>query len=135
MRRITKYLLLIAAVACHSDREPLDTMELKQEFENNWWEPINNPLTNKSDGIMCLNFNSKMYKLVDPPIDGKVLYFTEADWTLSILSVFERTDEGYYLPNQNADVEILVDDEGNYIAKVKVGILSDSSVIIPCSLN
>ena len=45
------------------------------------------------------------------------------------------TDNGYYLTEYDIDVEILVDDDGNYTAKVKSGILSQRVDIILCSLG
>ena len=47
----------------------------------------------------------------------------------------ERVEEGYYLPEYDVGVQILADDGGTYTAKVKVGLFSQKSEIIPCSLG
>ena len=82
---------------------------------------------------MCFSFNTDRYE--DEPIDGKLIYFLEGNTYSYPLSDFERTEEGYYLPEYDIDVKILVDDDGNYTAKVKSGVLSQSVDIILCSLG
>jgi len=133
MRGITKYILsLLLFVACRGDGEVLSTAELRHEFENVWWEAVDNPFTEDGEGVMCIIFSPD--EEVGPPADGNVLYYTENALWSTTLSAFERADDGYYLPYYDVDVEILADDDGTYTAKVKSGLFSQKSEIIPCSL-
>ena len=134
MRGITKYLLfLLLFAACRGSGEVLNTGELKFEFENVWWEAVDNPFAEDGDGVMCIIFDPEQE--VDPPADGKVLYYTEDVYWLTTLSAFERIPDGYYLPYYDVEVKILVDDDGMYTAKIKSGLFSQKSEIIPCSLG
>jgi hypothetical protein len=136
MKGITKILMFsLLFFACRGDGEVLNTAELKQEFENYWWEAVDKSLTDSFslDELTCFNFDSTAD--VNPPNDGKVYYYSDGDlWSL-VLSSFERVEEGYYLPEYDVVVQILADDEGIYTAKVKVGLFSQKSEIIPCSLG
>jgi hypothetical protein len=132
MKGITKYLLiLLFSAACRGQGEVLSTKELKFEFENVWWEAVVNPFA--EGGTMCVIFDPD--REVDPPADGKVLYYTEDVYWLTTLSAFERIPDGYYLPYYDVEIEILADDDGIYTAKVKSGLFSQKSEIIPCSLG
>ena len=134
MRGITKYLLfLLLFAACRGSGEVLNTGELKFEFENVWWEAVDNPFAEDGDGVMCIIFDPEQE--VDPPADGKVLYYTEDAYWLTTLSAFERIPDGYYLPYYDVEVEILADDDGTHTVKVKSGLFSQKSEIIPCSLS
>ena len=133
MKRITKYLLiLLFSAACRGQGEVLSSKELKFEFENVWWEAAVNPFTEDGDGVMCVIFDREQE--VDPPADGKVLYYTEDAYWPTTLSAFDRIADGYYLPYYDVEIEILADDDGIYTAKVKSGLFSQKSEIIPCSL-
>lgn len=134
MRGIARYLLFfLLFLACRGNGEVLDTGELKMEFENIWWEVVDEPTLEQLSGVVCFSFNTDRYE--DEPIDGKLIYFLEGNTYSYPLSDFERTEEGYYLPEYDIDVKILVDDDGNYTAKVKSGVLSQSVDIILCSLG
>jgi hypothetical protein len=132
MKGITKILMFsLFLFACRGDGEVLNTVELKQEFENYWWEAVVNPFA--EGDAMCVIFDPEQD--VDPPADGKVLYYTEDVYWLTTLSAFERIPDGYYLPYYDVEIEILADDDGKYTAKVKNGLFSQKSEIIPCSLG
>ena len=134
MKGITKILMFsLLFFACRGDGEALSTKELKFEFENIWWEAVVNPFAVDGDGIMCVIFDPEQE--VDPPADGKVLYYTEDAYWLTTLSAFERIPDGYYLPYYDVEVEILADDDGTHTVKVKSGLFSQKSEIIPCSLS
>ena len=136
MKGITKILMFsLFLFACRGDGEALKTAELKQEFENYLWEAVDKSLTDSFglDESTCFNFDSTAD--VNPPNDGKVFYYSKGDTWSFVLSSFERVEEGYYLPEYDVVVQILADDEGTYTAKVKVGLFSQSSEIIPCSLG
>lgn len=134
MKGITKILMFsLLLFACRGDGEALSTGELKFEFENVWWEAVDNPFAEDGDGTMCVIFDPEQE--VDPPADGQVLYYTKNTPWLAILSAFERIPDGYYLPYYDVEIEILADDDGIYTAKIKSGLFSQKSEIIPCSLG
>ena len=126
-------MFLLLFLACRGSGEVLDTGELRMEFENVWWETVDEPMLEQLPETLCFSFNTDRYR--DDPVDGKLIYFLEGSTYSHPLSDFERTDNGYYLTEYDIDVEILVDDEGNYTAKVKSGILSQRVDIILCSLG
>ena len=133
MRGITKMLVfLLFFLACRGNGEVLSPAEPRLEFENVWWEAVDNPFSEDGEGTLCVIFDSDGG--VEPPADGKVLYYTEDALWAATLSEFERVDDGYYLPYYDVSVEILADDAGVYTVKVKSGLFSQKSEIIPCSL-
>ena len=134
MRSFIKYLaLFLLLFSCRGDKESLDTGELVLEFENLWWEAPNEPTFDNIGGDLCFNFTTTMF--VDDLVDGKIVYFTEQDSSYYILSDFDRTSDGYYLPGYDVSVKVLSDNDGNYSLKIKSGIVSRSLDIIPCALG
>jgi len=134
MRAILQYLLVFLFLFnCQSGREVLDTGELVLEFENIWWETPDESLLAYFNEPLCFSFNTTMYE--DQPIDGKLIFFLEGGSFSYPISEFERTNDGYYLPEYDIDIKILIDDDENYTAKIKSGILSKSVEINPCTLG
>ena len=134
MVRYTLLFLFGLLMACAPVGEVIETEELQIEFENLWWEILDPPSWLVSgDGTMCYYFSTAHY--VEPPDDGVVLYFQEGDFYSYVLSNFQRIEDAYYLSKYGIDLEILVDEDGNYFAEASQGILSQTSQIIPCSLQ
>ena len=133
MRGLTYILTFLFAVACASSGEPIETEDLEIEFEELWWEIIDDPIFLGSETTYCYLFNGM--EDYETGADGRVIYFEEGDVFSYFLTDFERVDDGYYIPEYDIFLEILVDEEGNYSAKAHSGILSREADIIPCSLE
>jgi|15BtaG_2_1085339.scaffolds.fasta_scaffold02905_7 hypothetical protein len=133
MRGYISILVFLFFTACAPVGEVVEVKELRINFEDRWWEITDPPswLAN-SDNIFCVCFNTDYQ--VKPPDDGVVLWQEEGDAEAHVLDNFERAEDGYYLPEHDVDLEVLVDEDGNYFAKVSLGLFSNVSEIIPCSL-
>ena len=131
MKGVAKYILFFFLVVCASEKEVVEKRDLKQDFENIWWEVVDNPLAISPEEKTCLYFNSEAD--VKSPADGEVVYHIKGEELSYILSRFERIQDGYYLFYYDVDVIMFVDEFGNYSAKIKSNTFLRTVDIIPCS--
>ena len=130
-----KYVLLFLMVSCgRPDGEPVEAQELKMEFENIWWDMTSHQGWENKDNIFCYYFDPK-YRDAKPPDDGAILYHEEGDEHSYVFSFFQRIEGGYYIAEYDVDLEIFVDEYGNYSAMVSRGITNHKTDIVHCSLD
>ncbi len=114
--------------------EVLVEEELKIEFEDVWWELTDIPGWTDQDGqTYCYYFDSEA--TVGAPSNGEILYYLEGDLLSYILSEFERTEDGYVVPEYDVFLKVIVKEDGSYSVKGSQGLFSIQSDIIPCSLG
>ena len=127
------FVSFLALSACIKG-EVLVEEELKIEFEDVWWELTDIPGWTDQDGqTYCYYFDSEA--TVDAPSNGEILYYLEGDLLSYILSEFERTEDGYVVPEYDVFLKVIVKEDGSYSVKGSQGLFSIQSDIIPCSLG
>ena len=127
------FLFSFALLSCVGAGDPVDEEDLTFDFENIWWEMIDEPVLLTGGGVYCYYFDTT--RVVEAPDDGVILIYEEEDNFSHILSNFERIEGGYYLSSYDAILEIFFDEYGNFSMKISKGVYSHQSDIIPCSLG
>ena len=135
LKTIKNLLFLVSFVllSCIEGGIPVDDEDLVYEFENIWWEIIEEPIFLPESGILCYYFDTT--RVVEAPDDGVILIYEEGENFSHVLGNFERIEGGYYIPEHDITLEILTDEYGNFSTIMSQGILSHRADIIPCSLG
>ena len=134
MRGIIKYVfILFCLIACVDEADVLSSKELNAEFQNVWWEFVDDPIFVDDNSTFCYIF-SDGYE-VEAPDDGTIFYYEEDNIYSYVLSNFRCIEDGYYVSEYNMMLEVLIDDHDNYSVRARQGIFTQTADIIPCSLK
>lgn len=136
MLKIIKNLLILVflgLLSCVNTDEPVDNKDLVFEFENIWWEIIDEPAWLVGGGVYCYYFDTT--RIIEEPDDGVILYYEEGDAYSYVLSNFERIENGYYLSKYEVILEIFIDEDNDFSGKLSNGLVSHQTKIIPCGLG
>tara|TARA_Y100001973_G_C5073968_1_gene269015 strand:- start:171 stop:602 length:432 start_codon:yes stop_codon:yes gene_type:complete len=110
----------------------LSKQDLRLQIENVWWELLETPFVDDSEGKVCVLFESEDEN--SDKIDGKSWYHTELGGSDEYISDFKRKNNGFYLFDYDTDVIIFMDSEGDYFAELETGFFVYNKTIpfAPC---